>query len=146
LTSLRNFLENKGFVRVPLSKLQTGHYQVTLYINDNKGSFILDTGASTSCIGFQDVSTFNLLSEETEIKAAGAGATNMETMISKNNSLRMNLLTLQKVDFVLFNMEHVNNALNQAGENSVHGILGADLLKKLRTVIDYGRNCAYFKK
>ena len=58
----------------------------------------------------------------------------------------MNLLTLQKVDFVLFNMEHVNNALNQAGENSVHGILGADLLKKLRTVIDYGRNCAYFKK
>ena len=55
-------------------------------------------------------------------------------------------MTLQKVDFVLFNMEHVNNALNQAGENSVHGILGADLLKKLRTVIDYGRNCAYFKK
>ncbi len=145
MPSLRTFLENDDFHRIPLQKLKTGHYQLPLHINGVKGWFILDTGASTSCLNLEAASTFKLNTEESEIKAAGAGAINMETLMAKGNQLKIGGITLTKIDFVLFDMVHVNDALAQAEEGTVDGILGADLLKRLRAVIDYGRNCFYIK-
>ena len=145
MTSLRKFLEDQNFQRIPLKKLKTGHYQLTLKINGKSGDFILDTGASTSCIGFESVSHFRLLSEESEIKAAGAGALDMETKIAKNNLLEIGQTTVKDIDIILFDLSHVNGALQQVDEKGVHGILGADLLKQLRAVIDYGRNCFYIR-
>lgn len=146
MTSLRTLLESKGFLRVPLKILSTGHFQLSVSVNREEGIFILDSGASSSCICLDYVNHFHLTTEETEIKASGAGANDMETKITKGNHLSINSIHLSSNNFVLFNMIHVNQALAQAGENSVHGILGADLLKKLHAVIDYGRNCVYFKK
>ena len=145
MTSLRKFLEDQNFQRIPLKKLKTGHYQLTLKINGKSGDFILDTGASTSCIGFESISHFRLLSEESEIKAAGAGALDMETKIAKNNLLEIGQTTVKDIDIILFDLSHVNGALQQVDEKGVHGILGADLLKQLRAVIDYGRNCFYIR-
>jgi len=145
VTSLRKFLEDQNFQRIPLKKLKTGHYQLTLKINGKSGDFILDTGASTSCIGFESISHFRLLSEESEIKAAGAGALDMETKIAKNNLLKIGQTTVKDIDIILFDLSHVNGALQQVDEKGVHGILGADLLKQLRAVIDYGRNCFYIR-
>lgn len=145
MTSLRKFLEDQNFKRIPLKKLKTGHYQLTLKINGISGDFILDTGASTSCIGFESVSHFTLVSEESEIKAAGAGAVDMETKIAKNNLLEIGQSIVKDIDIILFDLSHVNGALQQVDEKRVHGILGADLLKQLRAVIDYGRNCFYIR-
>jgi len=145
VTSLRNFLEAQNFHRIPLKKLNTGHYHLQLKINNCIGDFILDTGASTSCIGFESIDHFKLLSEESDIKAAGAGALDMETKIAKNNHLNIGGSEIPNIDIILFDLSHVNGALQQVDEKSVHGILGADLLKKLRAVIDYGRNCFYIK-
>lgn len=145
MPSLRHFLESDNFHRIPLQKLKTGHYQLPLHINGVKGWFILDTGASTSCLNMEAATTFNLNTEASEIKAAGAGAIDMETLMAKGNSLEIGGKKLRNVDFVLFDMVHVNDALTQAEEEAVDGILGADLLKRLRAVIDYGRNCFYIK-
>jgi hypothetical protein len=49
------------------------------------------------------------------------------------------------MDFVLFDLSHVNEALQEVNEAPVHGIIGADFLKATRAVIDYGRNCVYVK-
>jgi len=143
--SLRKFLEAEDFERIPLKKLNTGHYLLSLKINNKKGDFILDTGASTSCIAFEHIVHFNLETEASEIKAAGAGAIDMETRIAKNNGLDIGAIRVNGLDFILFDLSHVNSALAQVDEKNVHGILGADLLKKLRAVIDYGRNCFYIK-
>ena len=105
----------------------------------------MDTGASTSCIGLDCISHFFLESEDSNIKAAGAGAINMKTKLARRNTLSIGVWKLPKVDFVLFDLTHVNEALKQAEEESVHGIIGADLLKNSRAVIDYGRNCLYIK-
>ena len=145
METLRNFLEAKNFTRIPLKKLSTGHYKITLTINGIKGGFIVDTGASTSCIGLDSASVFLLKSEKSDIKAAGAGAINMETEITKNNVLKIGTTSIKKQAFILFNLTHVNEALEQVSEPAVDGILGADLLKKLKAIIDYGRNCIYIK-
>lgn len=142
---LRKFIENHGFYRVPLKKLITGHYLFSAKINGVKGDFILDTGASTSCIGLKESAHFSLIREDSVIKAAGAGAVNMETMISLENSFSIKNWQTKAMDFVLFDLSHVNEALMQANEKTVHGIIGADFLKQHRAVIDYGRNCFYLK-
>jgi hypothetical protein len=142
---LRKFLDAHGFYRIPLKKLATGHYLFSAKINGVLGDFILDTGASTSCVGFRDSTHFSLISEESIIKAAGAGAINMETMLSRKNEFSIHNWEIKNMDFVLFDLSHVNEALLQVNEGPVHGIIGADFLKEHRAVIDYGRNCFYIK-
>ncbi len=143
--SLRNYLTGENFRRIPLKKLKTGHYKLSVKINNTRGNFILDTGASTSCIGFDSIQHFSLHTEESDIKAAGAGAIDMLTKITTGNSIGIGSVTVENLDFILFDLGHVNAALEQADEEPIHGILGADLLKRLRAVIDYGRNCFYIK-
>tara|TARA_R110000787_G_scaffold43892_2_gene107496 strand:+ start:72482 stop:72919 length:438 start_codon:yes stop_codon:yes gene_type:complete len=145
LRQIKNLLEENGFYRIPLKKLKSGHYIFSAKINSISGIFIIDTGASSSCIGFDNDSYFNLNNEESLIKAAGAGAINMKTEIAKNNSLEIGSWKITRIDFVIFDLSHVNEALNQVDETPVHGIIGADFLKKTRAVIDYGRNCFYVK-
>ncbi|EDP97316.1 retropepsin-like aspartic protease [Kordia algicida OT-1] len=143
--SLRKFLLDKGYQRVKLNRINTNHYEVKAKINGVEGSFILDTGASTSCVGFEAVKIFNLKAKDSKIKAAGAGAVNMETQIAKNNKIRIGKWKKQRVALVLFNLDHVNTALTQHEAQPVHGIIGADILRKGKAVIDYDKNCLYLK-
>ena len=145
MTQLRSLLTANGFYRIPLKKLKSGHYKFIAKINSIKGEFILDTGASTSCIGFSNIELFLLKNETSRIKASGAGAINMKTEIAKNNSITIGDWKTKNIDFVLFDLSHVNEALLQVDERAIHGIIGADFLKQTRAVIDYGRNCFYVK-
>jgi hypothetical protein len=79
------------------------------------------------------------------VKAAGAGASGMDTHISKNNTLLIRDRNFKNFTLIIFDLTHVNNALMEVQEPPIHGIFGADLLKKCRAVIDYGRNCMYIK-
>ncbi len=146
LSSLRIFLESKNFKRVALKKINSNHFEFRAKVNGISGTFILDTGASNSCIGMDSITHFGLKVMESEVKAAGAGATNMFTQIAKGYSLVIGEWELKKVDFVVFDLTHVNEALQIAEAEAVNGIIGADVLKEARAVIDYGRNCLYIKK
>ena len=75
MTGLKKILKKKKYIAVPLVLTATNHFEVIAKINGVTGRFILDTGASNTCIGFDKIEDFKLTSETTEIKAAGAGAT-----------------------------------------------------------------------
>lgn len=138
-------MESKSFQRVSLKKINSNHFELKAKVNGIPGNFILDTGASNSCIGSDSIAHFKLDVEESEIKAAGAGATNMFTQIAENYALEIGGWKQKKTDFVVFDLQHVNEALQTANAEAVNGIIGADVLKKSRAVIDYGRNCLYLK-
>ena len=143
MNQLRNFLEQKGFYRIILKSIKSWHYTFNVKINNVTGVFILDTGASNSCIGFVFDSYFNLTKEESNIKAAGAGALNMKTALAKNNLLEIRDWKIKKMNFILMDLSHINKALKEADDSPVHGVIGADFLKQHRAVIDYGKNCFY---
>lgn len=143
--SLKKFLRKRNYVQVPLVFTATNHFEVVAKINGIIGRFILDTGASNTCIGFDKIEFFNLVSKESEVKAAGAGATNMETMISTKNTIEIGKWRKQKQKIVLFDLTHVNEALTTHKALPVDGIIGADVLKKAKAVIDYGKSCVYLK-
>lgn len=145
MSSLRSYLENAAFTRIPLKKTKTLHYKVQVKINGRKCWLIVDTGASTSCINQSEAENLKMSAAASDITATGAGASNLFTQISEYNSLQIGDWHLKRIDFIVMDLSHVNNGLAQVGENPVVGILGADVLKNARAVIDYGRNCMYFK-
>jgi len=143
--TLQEFLLQQGYVKIKLKFTKANHFEIKATVNGIKGKFILDTGASNSCIGFDSVKTFNLKVEDSEVKAAGAGAIDMLTKLSKKNVIKIGKWKKEKVALILFNLTHVNTALTSHSSNPVDGIIGADILKKGNAVIDYQKKNLYLK-
>jgi len=146
METLQNFLLERDYIKVKLKLTKTNHFEIKATINGVKGLFILDTGASSSCVGFEAIDTFNLEVIDSEIKAAGAGATDMTTQVSKKNSLKIGTWKQDKSVLILFNLSHVNTALTNHNSKPVDGIIGADILKKGKAIIDYEKKYLYMKK
>lgn len=142
---LEDFLLEKGYTKVKLKLTKTNHFEIKATLNGVKGLFILDTGASNSCVGFEAIDTFKLKAKDSEIKAAGAGATDMLTQVSKKNKLKIGKWKKDKVPLILFNLTHVNTALLNYNSKPVDGIIGADILKKAKAIIDYDKKQVYLK-
>lgn len=145
MKSLKKFLKKKAYVKIPLVLTKTNHFAITAKINGVEGRFILDTGASNTCVSFDKIEFFKLTSEASDIKAAGAGATNMETLVSPKNRIEIGKWKKKKLQIVLFDLVHVNEALTSHKAEPVDGIIGADVLIKAKALIDYEKNCVYLK-
>lgn len=146
MPSLKKVLQKKNYIKIKLTKTATNHLELKAKINGVKGRFILDTGASNSCVGVDLIEYFKLHAEESETKAAGAGATDMETQKSIDNTLQIGKWKTNESHLVLFDMTHVNTALTQHNAKEVHGIIGADILKMGKAIIDYKTLDLYLKK
>ena len=146
MPSLKVFLHKKKYIAIPLVLTATNHFEVTATINGVKGRFILDTGASNTCIGLDKIEFFKLNSKDSKIKAAGAGATEMLTKLSTQNVIEIGKWLKKKQKIVLFDLVHVNQALTSHQAMPVDGIIGADILKKGRAIIDYQKTRLYLKQ
>jgi hypothetical protein len=60
MKNLRDILKKENYKKVKFKITKTQHVLIKAKINGVKGSFILDTGASNSCIGFESVDLFLL--------------------------------------------------------------------------------------
>ena len=143
--ALWEFLLEKEYKKIKLKITKTNHFEVKATINGVKGLFILDTGASNSCIGFEDVTLFNLNAKASNIKAAGAGAIDMLTQTASKNTIKIGRWKSSNATFVLFDLTHVNTALTMHNAKPVNGIIGADVLKKGKAIIDYNKKYLYLK-
>ena len=145
MKSLKKFLKQKKYSKIPFVLTATNHLEIQAKINGITGKFILDTGASNTCVGFDKIDFFKLTSKESKIKAAGAGATNMETMVASKNTIQLGIWECNKLKIVLFDLIHVNEALIAHKALPVDGIIGADILKKGKAIIDYKSRTLYLK-
>ena len=143
--TLQEFLLQQGYVKIKLKLTKTNHFEIKANINGIKGRFILDTGASNSCIGFDSVEVFKLIVQDSDVKAAGAGAIDIHTQLSKRNTIKIGKWKKDKVALILFSLTHVNTALTNHNSTPVDGIIGADILKKGKAIIDYQKKYLYLK-
>lgn len=146
MAALKKYLKKKKYIPIPLTLTATHHLEVNASINGIDGRFILDTGASNSCVGLDKIEDFMLVSKESEVKAAGAGATNMETQLSTKNALKIGDWKQKKLKIILFDLSHINDALTAHEALPVDGIIGADVLQKGKAIIDYDTATLYLKK
>jgi predicted aspartyl protease len=140
-----NSFSLKNYKKIKFKIIKTNHLLIRVKINGVLGNFILDTGASNSCVGFNDIELFQLQTKSSKTKAAGAGATGMETQISQNNFIQIGTWKNENFDLVIFDLSHVNLALLEHKSKSVHGIIGADVLITSKAIIDY-ENCYLYLK
>ncbi|MDA9213399.1 retroviral-like aspartic protease family protein [Flavobacteriaceae bacterium] len=139
-----SFLKSIGYKSVKLKLLKTNHYLLKACINGVEGKFILDSGASSSCICLSLENKFKIDSKENKIKASSATSNMEDTRLSKNNTIKIGKW-LNKISLVSIDMTHINRVLSEKETESVDGIIGADVLKKSKAVIDYESNKLYLK-
>ena len=139
-----SFLKSIGYISVKLKFLKTNHYLLKACINGVEGKFILDSGASSSCICLSLENKFKIDSKENKIKASSATSNMEDTRLSKNNTIKLRKWR-SKISLVSIDMTHINKVLNEKETESVDGIIGADVLKKSKAVIDYESNKLYLK-
>lgn len=138
-------LKKNNYKKINFKVSKTQHLLIKGTINGVKGNFILDTGASNSCVGFESVEKFQLIAKKSKTKAAGAGAIGMFTQQSSDNKLRLGRWKNPEFQLVIFDLSHVNFALTQHKTKRVDGIIGADVLLQGKAIIDYYNHCLYLK-
>ena len=89
MENLHNVLKKENYKKIKFKIIKTQHLLVKAKINGISGNFILDTGASSSCVGFEGIDFFQLKAKKSKTKAAGAGATGMLTQLSTDNKLQL---------------------------------------------------------
>lgn len=143
MKTLPDILKKQHYKKIKFKVTKTQHLLIKASINGVKGNFILDTGASSSCVGFESVELFLLEAKTSKTEAAGAGATGMRTQMASGNKIQLGRWKHTDFELVIFDLSHVNEALVQHKSKAVHGIIGADVLMKGKGIIDYYNHCLY---
>ena len=145
VNTLYQYLRLRGYTRVRLLTLPTNHYVVIATLNGTAGRFILDTGASTTCVSTELAKHFHLNPKPSDEKASSASANELDTEVAHHNELVIGLWSSKRRSVVLFDMQAVNHALQKHDIEAVDGILGADILQSVAAIIDYKNDWLYLK-
>ena len=146
MKNLHDILKKENYEKVKFKITKTQHLLIKAKINGVTGNFIVDTGASNSCVGFESVDLFLLEAKKSKTKASGAGATGMFTQLALKNQLQLGTWKDSDFELIIFDLSHVNEALTQHNAKPVHGIIGADILMKGKAIVDYYNHYLYLLK
>lgn len=137
--------EQQGYFKISFRIRKSNHLYIQAKINGVKGLFLLDTGASNTCVDQSEQTTFKLKTSAHKAKASGAGSNDMHTEISKNNLLQMGKWKSANNTLITLDLTHVNIALSQYGLPKIQGIIGSDVLKKHQAVVHYPLRLLFIK-
>ncbi len=118
---------------------ETNHLIISCKINGVEGNFIIDSGASNSCVDTNLTSKFKLKTSLSQENASSATNTISKTYISKNNRLQIEELLNEDFNIFLFDMSHINKTFINNAIDEIDGIIGGDILKKFKAIIDYDK-------
>ena len=114
-------------------------------VNSINGRFIIDTGASNSCINYFLSKKFKLRFKKSKEKASSASNEINEVFYSKNNILEVDNLKKNNFVIILFDMSYINNSFKEKEIEEVDGIIGGDILNEFNAKINYKKNSLTLK-
>ncbi len=135
LRTIKIFLKKRKYYKFILT--DSNHILIECKINYVSGIFIVDTGASNSCINYLSASKFNVEFKKSNETASSATNEINEIFNSKKNILKIGDFQKNDFDLVLFDMTFINNSLKEKGVSDVDGIIGGDILNELNVCINY---------
>ncbi|WP_298144566.1 aspartyl protease family protein [Flavobacterium sp.] len=124
-------------VGVKFSFSKTGHLLVKGKINGKSGVFIIDTGAAISCVGMYYAPYFQLRMRKSRFEIRAITDVPMPTEISKKNIFELGKWRIDQASFLTIDLDTVNQTFSTVNQEAVQGIIGNDILKKYKAVIDY---------
>ena len=140
------FLKEKNYEAIKLGRFITGHLYLTAKVNGTTAIFVLDTGAGSTVMEEKRESKFNLATSLSEIKAVGAGGSNLALKEASIQNFKIENYVLRNYKIHLMSLDHINNAFKQVGIAEIDGVIGADILTRGKAVIDYENLILYLKE
>ena len=125
---------------IPFKILSTNHIIIDAILNNVAGKFLIDTGASNSCIDVNKLEKFKLKFKKSDETASSATGEINEIFISKKNSFFIGGCIKTDFDLILFDMKNVIKALKEKDKIEVDGIIGSDILIEFKSKIDYKKS------
>ncbi len=115
------------------------HIMVQGMIHGKEARFLIDTGASRSVFDPKTISTFidDLVFEKKEGMTAGVGSTNLESATFKIDAFSIGDLEIHDYEAVALDLENIHEMYGKLHLPRIDGILGGDLLRRYRAVINY---------
>ena len=142
---LKTILKPHAFFSIKLKKTKSQHLVAQLNINKKEGLFLIDTGASNSCISIDKEVYFSIKRKQDELEMSGAGNEKLKANPSYNSTIDYKGSFLVNLKFFLLDMNAINSSLSEQGSSTIDGIIGADFLKRTNAVIDYKSKNLFLK-
>ena len=136
----RNNYQSKKF-----KILKSGHLIADSYVNGVSAKLIIDTGASNSCIDSNSVEIFKIKIENYHETASSATEKIKNMHISKNNAIDIVGFSIENFKLFVFDMNHINETLQENESIKIHGIIGNDIMSKHEAVISFSEKKIYLK-
>lgn len=124
-------------VGIKISFSKTGHILIKGKINGKSGVFIVDTGAAISCVGTYYAPYFQLKMRKSRFEIRAITDVPMPAEISKKNIFELGKWRIDQASFLTIDLDTVNQTFSTVNQDAVQGIIGNDVLKKYKAVIDY---------
>ena len=108
-------------------------------IHGKEANFLIDTGASRSVFDPKTISTFieDLQFEKKEGLTAGVGSSDLESATFTIDSLSVGGMEITDYEAVALDLENIHEMYGKLGLPHIDGIIGGDLLKRYKAVINY---------
>ncbi len=142
---LKTILKPHGFLSIKLKETKSQHLVAQLNINKKNGLFLIDTGASNSCISLDKEGYFSIKRTQDELEISGAGSEKLKAKPSTSSTIEYKETFLLKLKFFLLEMNAINSSLSEQGSTTIDGIIGADFLKRTNAIIDYKSKNLFLK-
>ena len=108
-------------------------------IHGKEANFLIDTGASRSVFDPKTISSFieNSKCEKKEGMTAGVGSSDLESATFKIDTFSVGELEIHDYEAVALDLENIHEMYGKLFLPHIDGIIGGDLLKKYKGVINY---------
>ena len=115
------------------------HVMVKGMIHDKEANFLIDTGASRSVFDPKTIATFidDIAFEKKEGITAGVGSSDLESATFVIDSFFIGDLEIHDYEAVALDLENIHEMYGKLGLPRIDGILGGDLLRRHKAVINY---------
>lgn len=144
--SLDGWMSDRGYTKVPLVQLPTGHFSVGGTADAIPLFLIVDTGSSHTVIDTERAERFGLTTEDRGEQATGVGLSTQNVQSGLLEDVEIGAVRVGSVRVSVLDLSQVNRVLRGMGNAPVDGIIGADVLMAGEAVIDYGTLTMYFKE
>ena len=133
----------RRYIEIPLQLLDIEgegfHIMVKGMIHGKEANFLIDTGASRSVFDPKTISSFidDLTFEKKEGITAGVGGSDLESSTFRIDVFSIGDMEIRDYEGVALYLDNVHELYGKLGLPHIDGILGGDLLKRHKAIINY---------
>ncbi|HEX2560311.1 retropepsin-like aspartic protease [Phenylobacterium sp.] len=125
-----------GFTSIPLRELRSGHHLVSVTLNGQAATFVVDTGANVTVLDAALAEKFGL-TPRLGLRGAAVGLGGSTGARQWNlQELRIGPVAARQKTIVTTDLSQVTGALSRLSDEPVSGIVGQDVMKAQQAVID----------